>query len=421
MFQLHWCWLLTHVLSYHFPNIQCTANQFLIDYLMWIQSQKTCIDQTSQLHHPCRIVIRNHVFLVMKLNLILFLKIYITVWKKQRTWICSNCERIFFVKLTKGLGRCFLCPDITKSNNERTKCVDPYNNNYLEWRNTSTIIPICLSVAGMLFCFLTIVLFIKFRSTPVVTSSNFISSFLQIISVLIFFMIFPVIIVGKPSTFCCKIQPIFVGLIFTLIIATLLTKVQNALTVFRAKHKITRHEKLVSKSIRTFIVALFLLISATIFVVTLFRKEIKMITVLDATFMQWNIYCNSYIHLHCQVVYIALMLLLWNIQGYRARQLPENFKESKVIIHGSFISNVCLLLIFPLFYSQENEVSKASVNLIVLLVTMMILLFTMFGGRIYVLVFRPDLNTKEHFKQVIMKMTKEAAKLNISNNRTSMV
>ena len=344
-----------------------------------------------------------------------------TIWEKQRAMVCSKCQRNF-VKSTAGFGNCVLCPGITISNNKRTKCIDPYNNNYLKWRDTSAIISICLSIIGVLFCFLTIVLFVKHRKTPFITSSNVISSISQLFSALLFFVIFLVTVIGEPTSFKCKIQSVFVGFIFTFILANLLTKVQKTLTVFQARRKITRHEKLVSESIRIFITALLLVSCVTIYGVTLLLKEIKVISLLDANVMQRNMYCNSHLHFHCQVVYIILLLLFCNIQGYRARRLPESFKETKVIIYGSFISIVCLLLIFPLFYSQVDEVKKARVHLIALPSAMLILCFTMFGGRIFIIVFRSDLNTKEHAQQdIMMKIKKDVLRLTVPNHSNSNV
>ena len=126
--------------------------------------------------------------------------------------------------------------------------------------------------------------------------------------------------------------------------------------------------------------------------------------------LEREFYCNTEIHIQVQIFYVFGLFLISLIQAFRGRSLPTNYNETKFIIYATLLTNLCFLIMFPLYYSQQRQIDKASINLLLLILSNLSFITFTHLNKVYIIVFRPDLNKPEVFRENMLKNIRKKAK-----------
>ena len=226
-----------------------------------------------------------------------------TKWQREFGWTCQKCQENF-IKEEQSYGFCKPCKGINISNTERTKCYDPYVDEYLDYDDLVTILTLSVCGIGIIFSIMVIIVFIIFRKTPCVISSDYRISLFQLSVSIIFYIGYPLIMIGKPLKETCIARPIFVGFCFSLNIAITITKVQKLLFAFKAKVRLSRNRIRITKFAQLFMISIIMLMHAAIFVVSIIQSQISVLANVMNNAYKNEVYCNSDLHMHLQICYI---------------------------------------------------------------------------------------------------------------------
>ena len=79
--------------------------------------------------------------------------------------------------------------------------------------------------------------------------------------------------------------------------------------------------------------------------------------------------------------------------------MPSFLHQPLTLVYVSFVSIVTLSIMFPIHYFQKHNNGKLFTHWIILTVHYTMLVLIMYSKRVYVLLFKPDLNKAERLRE----------------------
>ena len=347
---------------------------------------------------------------------------------KKCCWKCIPCNERN-IKTALGNQKCKICPTHAIPNLNKTKCIS-IEHIYISYNDENSIYIYVFVIAGVSFTAIFIFIFVSYRKTPVVLSSQFHISLLQLIS---FFLLNAsmVLFLAKPSKTLCTVRGCLYGFLLTLAISVTLVKTQRLLQVFQARRRLSQRNKLqtVSKEVGFMI---FLLVIEAALLVGVYL--IKPFDVVEENFTKYKKYvnCNTKSLYYIQILYAVILALFCGVQAFRGRKLPQNYNETRFIAVAMFAAIVVLVISIPLHESRPGEPERAVIVTTITISTNCLIMIIMYGYKIWIILARPDQNCQKAFKMNILKsvkrrvekdierrMSKEKDNINIPNNKSA--
>ncbi|CAJ0939584.1 unnamed protein product [Ranitomeya imitator] len=245
---------------------------------------------------------------------------------------------------------CLKCPPDYWSNRNRDACI-PKEVDYLSFGEPLGITFSAAAGFGICQTLLVIVVFIKYRNTPIVRANNLEISFLLLTSLTLSF-IGTFTFIGEPSTCMCLLRQIVFGISFVLTISCILVKtlvVILAFTMSRPNQGVMKyfhpsHQRILVgfTTIIQLVICMGFLSSASSFT----RKN------REASTTKIIIECNRKSELAFLVSfgYIGLLAVICFILAFLARNLPGSFNEAKFITFSLLVFVVVWVSFIPGYF-----------------------------------------------------------------------
>ncbi|XP_037317044.2 extracellular calcium-sensing receptor-like [Pungitius pungitius] len=291
-------------------------------------------------------------------------------------------------------GECSHCPLEYWSNGDHSQCV-PKVIEFLSFGETMGALLTAFSLLGASSTLLVLCVFYRFHHTPLVKASNSELSFLLLFSLTLCFLC-PLTFIGRPTEWSCMLRHTAFGITFALCISCILAKTLAVVIAFKAK-----------SPANTVIQCSAPLQKITVLSCTLLQVLVCVLWLLLAPpFPSKNTaYATERIILQCNLGsaigfwavlgYIGLLAMLCFILAFLARKVPDNFNEAKLITFSMLIFCAVWVTFIPAYVSSPGKFTVA-VEIFAMLGSSFGLLICKFAPKCYILLLKPERNTKKH-------------------------
>uniref|UniRef100_A0A3P8S246 Olfactory receptor C family, x2 n=1 Tax=Amphiprion percula TaxID=161767 RepID=A0A3P8S246_AMPPE len=297
-----------------------------------------------------------------------------------------------------NMTECLRCSEDTWPNNERNLCI-PKTIEYLSYHEFMGILLCVASLLGACLSISIIATFYTYKDTALVRANNMELSFLLLVFLVVCFLV-GLLFIGKPSDWLCRIRYPAFGISFALCISCLLAKTAVVLMAFRATlpgsnvmkwfgAKQQRASVLLGTAVQVIICLIWLLTSP---------PHATSNTHYHSATIIIECVTGSEVGFWCVLGYIGILACMCFVMAFLARKLPDNFNEARFITFSMLIFFAVWVTFIPVYVSTAGKYTVA-VHIFAVLASAFGLLFCIFAPKCYILMLKPEKNSKKHIMQ----------------------
>ncbi|XP_069072143.1 extracellular calcium-sensing receptor-like [Pleurodeles waltl] len=317
--------------------------------------------------------------------------------RKGQPACCFDCVPCSEGQMSKerDSSKCWPCPSDQWPDRKRSDCVPKR----LEVLSYTDPVGATLSAAVLLCSIITMILliiFIKFQETAVVKANNRNLTYLLILSLVLSFL-FSLLFIGEPQPITCFLRQTAFGIMFALCISCVLAKTIMVFIAFNATKPGSSTRRWLGPRISILTVSVCTLIQVIICATWLLlcppfpekNMKLKIGTIIHQ--------CNecSVLALWCVLGYLGLLACISFLLAFLVRKLPDSFNEAKWITFSMIVFLSVWLSFIPGYLSTQGKYMVA-VEVFSIICSCAGILVCIFLPKCYIILLRPDLNTREH-------------------------
>ncbi|XP_069465126.1 vomeronasal type-2 receptor 26-like [Ambystoma mexicanum] len=252
-------------------------------------------------------------------------------------------------------------------------------------------------------------LFIYHRNTPIVKANNRSLSYLLLLSLTLCFLS-SMAFIGYPTPVKYLLRQAAFGIAFTLSVSGILAKTIMVVIAFNATKPNSHLRRWVGPRLSYALICF-----CTHLQVLLTASWLS----LSPPFSQYNIYtepgkiiveCNegSSLAFWCMLGYLGLLASISFLVAFLARKLPDSFNEAKFITFSMLAFLSVWLSFIPAYLSTKGKYMVA-MEIFAILSSSSALVSCIFFHKCYIILFRPEMNTREYLMGRETGIRKETA------------
>ncbi|XP_071396847.1 extracellular calcium-sensing receptor-like [Centroberyx affinis] len=307
---------------------------------------------------------------------------------------CIPCSEGKISNKTDSM-ECNSCLEDFWSSPQRDQCV-PKRMEFLSYHEPLGICLTTTSLLGTLICTIVLGIFTYHCSTPMVRANNSELSFQLLLSLKLCFLC-SLLFIGRPRLWTCQLRHAAFGISFVLCVSCILVKTMVVLAVFKASKPgggaslkwfgavQQRGTVLALTSIQAAICTAWLVSSSPAPHKNTQYHNDKIV---------YECVVGSTVGFAVLLGYIGLLAILSFLLAFLARNLPDNFNEAKLITFSMLIFCAVWVAFIPAYISSPGKYADA-VEVFAILASSFGLLVALFGPKCYIILLRPERNTKK--------------------------
>ena len=317
-------------------------------------------------------------------------------------WQCVRCPR-GTINTFSGSENCIECPQGKVSNGARTKCVDlPLIN--IKYSSFGGIVVLAFSALGMLGTIFSFAVSCRFWNSPIVKASNRTLS-LTLLLIILMMLSLTLMNLLQPTDTICKIIYAWRYITYNLCLSILLVKVLRISSAFQIPVTLCCTIRSFTNRMEVVvIIALQVILLLVLLPWLLLDPPVSTKHILTDHYI--FIECKAYSYLTGKILflltfsYVLVQMLLCAFSSFKIRNIPENLGEAKRIAFSMYIFMFSLLTYHPVEFSMDGWYVTV-VDCVTTLLTSYGFLCCIFLPKMYIIIFRPELNNSGTLSQQV--------------------
>ncbi|XP_044132801.1 extracellular calcium-sensing receptor-like [Bufo gargarizans] len=307
---------------------------------------------------------------------------------------CVPCPQGEISNQTDSID-CSKCPWDMWPNNQKNQCL-PKPIEYLSYDEPLGFTLTATSVSSSMVPLSILRLFYHYKNTPMIRANNYSLSCILLVS-LTFCFLSSLAFIGYPHTEKCLLRQATFGMVFALCISCILAKTIMVFFAFMATKPESSLKRWISPQVSYMIIVCCSLLQLLLCVMWIstsppfqqMNTESKPATIV--------IECNenSSVAFWSVLGYLGLLASISFIVAFLVRRLPDNFNEAKFITFSMLAFLSVWVSYVPASLSSQGKYTVA-MEIFAIQSSSWALVICMFLPKCFIILFRPQMNTKEH-------------------------
>ena len=306
-------------------------------------------------------------------------------------WTCVECSD---GSIAINETTCYVCKRGYFANKQRKRCVKIPEVFYsLDKRISKLLVipPLVLAVVGMLGVLVTLSIFIKYHSNPLIKASGRELCCILLTGLFLSFL-FPFVSICRPSLLKCLSQFILDSLPLTISLVPIAMKTNRVVRIFDPTRKIT-DRPIFTRSLPQLLISILLVSIQIILLFTVIMLQLPREKIVYFSSTEVHLVCGvTQIQIFLAHLYNFILIMICTYYGFRARKIPSNFNEAKSIAFSMYATSVMIIVFFVVFVvlanASSNEILQQAIQSYCVVLLGNVILFCFFAPKIYNVIFQ---------------------------------